>query len=161
MFQVRANGQILDLRPDQEISLTFDNPLFETDRIPVALSTPITFPLTPAICRLFQFVPTLLMKPGVKKISADLLLNGIVICSGSLIFNEFSEDGLDYTFAGAEFEDVVSGNLTDIAFPLYENLSFSELVRKGRAGSYPDFGLPQIMRKELCGSKRISDEHRL
>ncbi len=33
MFQVRAGGQILDLQPKQEISLTFDNPFFESDRI--------------------------------------------------------------------------------------------------------------------------------
>ncbi len=151
MFQVRTGGQILDLQPKQEISLTFDNPFFESDRIPVTLSTPITFPLTAAICRLFRFMPTLLMEPSVKKLPAELLMNGIVICSGTLVFNEYSEDGLSYTFSGAEFEEVASGNLTDIAFPAYEDTPFSGLVEDGCSGACPDFGLPQIMRKDFAG----------
>lgn len=152
MLQVRSAGEILDIAPQQEVSLTFDNPFFESDRIPVALSTPIEFPITPQICRVFQFTPAMLMEPGVKKIPAELLMSGIVICTGTLIFDEYSEDGLSYTFIGAEFEEVAAGKLTDIEFPAYEDTGFSALVKDARSVAFWDFGLPQIMRKDYAGT---------
>lgn len=150
MLQVRAGGQILDALPQQDVSLTFDNPFFEADRIPVSISTPIAFPLTQQVCQLFGFIPTMLMEPRVKKIAAELIMNGVVICTGTLVFDEYSDDALNYSFVGAEFENIVSGKLTDVAFPSYENVSFQKLVNDGRSGACPDFGLPQIMRKDYA-----------
>lgn len=151
MLQVRSEGEILDLSPNQEISLTFDNPFFESDRIPIAVSTPIEFMITPQTCRIFQFVPAMLIAPGVRKKSAELLMNGLVICSGALIFDEYADNRLSYTFVGADFEDVASGNLSDIKFNLYEDTSFSTLVSNARSGACRDFALPQIMRQDFSG----------
>lgn len=158
MLQIRSSGEILDVKPRQEISLTFDNPFFETDHIPVALSTPIAFPLTEQICRIFQFVPTMLMAPGVKKLGAELLMNGVCVCRGSLLFDEYSSDGLSYTFIGAEFDETAAGKLSDLHWPDYLDVAFSTLVKNGRSGVCPDFGLPQIMRKDYAGTSeyRIS-----
>lgn len=150
MLQVRAGGQILDAQPQQEVSLTFDNPFFETEHIPVSSSTPIAFPLTPQVCQLFGFVPTMLLEPRVKKIAAELIMNGVIICTGMLVFDEYSDGALNYSFVGAEFENIVSGKLTDVAFPSYEDVSFQKLVNDGRSGACPDFGLPQIMRKDYA-----------
>lgn len=152
MLQVRSSGEILDVKPRQEISLTFDNPFFETDHIPVALSTPIAFPLTEQICRVFQFAPAMLMAPGVKKLTAELLMNGACICRGSLLFDEYSDDGLSYTFIGAEFDETAAGKLSDLRWPDYLDVAFSTLVKNGRSGAYQDFGLPQIMRKDYAGT---------
>ncbi len=161
MLQVRADGQILDVRPKQEISLTFDNPFFETDHVLVSVSTPIAFPLTPQICRLFGFVPAMLMEPSVKKLAAELVMNGITVRSGTLVFDEYSDNELTYSFVGAEFGDTVSGKLADIEFPSYEDVAYRNLVDDGRSGACPDFGLPQIMRKEYAAQSeyRTSTVH--
>ena len=39
------SGRTLDITPGQEITLTLENPLFADDRMPVAVSTGIEFPL--------------------------------------------------------------------------------------------------------------------
>ena len=41
------SGRTLDITPGQEITLTLENPLFADDRMPVAVSTGIEFPLSP------------------------------------------------------------------------------------------------------------------
>lgn len=152
MLQIRSSGEILDVKPRQEISLTFDNPFFETDHIPVALSTPIAFPLTEQICRVFQFAPAMLMAPGVKKLTAELLMNGACICRGSLLFDEYSDDGLSYTFIGAEFDEAAAGKLSDLRWSEYLDVAFSTLVKNGRSGACQDFALPQIMRKDYAAT---------
>ncbi len=99
-----------------------------------------------------MFVPALLMVPKVKKVPAELFMNGIAICSGTLVFDEYNDNELSYTFVGAEFEDVVSGLLSNIEWPEYSDIEFSRLVEDARSGRCRDFALPQIMRKSFAGA---------
>jgi len=45
MIQFRSEGIILDVQPDQDVTFTLDNPIFEDDRVPVAVSTNVEFKL--------------------------------------------------------------------------------------------------------------------
>ena len=47
MIQFRSEGIILDVQPDQDVTFTLDNPIFEDDRVPVAVSTNVEFKLSP------------------------------------------------------------------------------------------------------------------
>ena len=53
MIQFRSEGIILDVQPDQDVTFTLDNPIFEDDRVPVAVSTNVEFKLSPKNCKFF------------------------------------------------------------------------------------------------------------
>ena len=55
MIQFRSEGIILDVQPDQDVTFTLDNPIFEDDRVPVAVSTNVEFKLSPKNCKFFGF----------------------------------------------------------------------------------------------------------
>ena len=57
---------ILEYKPDQEVTFTLDNPMFEDDRLPVAVSTGIEFSLTPTNKTEFGFVEAMMLPPLVQ-----------------------------------------------------------------------------------------------
>ena len=69
MIQFRSEGIILDVQPDQDVTFTLDNPIFEDDRVPVAVSTNVEFKLSPKNCKFFGFTPG---------ITQDCRLRGVI-----------------------------------------------------------------------------------
>lgn len=140
-------GNILEYRPDQEITFTIDNPIFEDDRLPVAVSTGIEFPLTPTIKKEFEFVDAMMLPPLVQSEPAVIILAGIEIFTGELQFDEFSDSALKYTFVGKGAEEMLTGNIYEIPSKTYDGIELGTFVQAARKGDYPDFGLPMIIRQ--------------
>lgn len=141
------SGRTLDITPGQEITLTLENPLFADDRMPVAVSTGIEFPLSPTNKVEFRFVDVMMIPPAVQKIPAAIIFEGFELFSGELQFDEFSDGTLKYTFVGADATEAFSGNIHEIACRDYGGMAMSTFVQNARKGDYPDIGLPMIVRK--------------
>ena len=141
------SGRTLDITPGQEITLTLENPLFADDRMPVAVSTGIEFPLSPTNKVEFRFVDVMMIPPAVQKIPAAIIFKGFELFSGELQFDEFSDQTLKYTFVGADATEAFSGNIHEIASRDYSGMAMSTFVQNARKGDYPDIGLPMIVRK--------------
>ena len=141
------SGRTLDITPGQEITLTLENPLFADDRMPVAVSTGIEFPLSPTNKVEFRFVDVMMIPPAVQKIPAAIIFEGFELFSGELQFDEFSDQTLKYTFVGADATEAFSGNIHEIASRDYSGMAMSTFVQNARKGDYPDIGLPMIVRK--------------
>lgn len=141
------SGRTLDITPGQEITLTLENPLFADDRMPVAVSTGIEFPLSPTNKAEFRFVNVMMIPPAVQKIPAAIIFEGFELFSGELQFDEFSDQTLKYTFVGADATEAFSGNIHEIACRDYSGMAMSTFVQNARKGDYPDIGLPMIVRK--------------
>lgn len=141
------SGRTLDITPGQEITLTLENPLFADDRMPVAVSTGIEFPLSPTNKVEFRFVDVMMIPPAVQKIPAAIIFEGFELFSGELLFDEFSDQTLKYTFVGADATEAFSGNIHEIASRDYSGMAMSTFVQNARKGDYPDIGLPMIVRK--------------
>ena len=141
------SGRTLDITPGQEITLTLENPLFADDRMPVAVSTGIEFPLSPTNKVEFRFVDVMMIPPAVQKIPAAIIFEGFELFSGELQFDEFSDQTLKYTFVGADATEAFSGNIHEIACRDYSGMAMSTFVQNARKGDYPDIGLPMIVRK--------------
>lgn len=138
---------ILEYRPDQEITFTIDNPMFEDDRLPVVVSTGMEFSLTKTNKEEFGFVEAMMLPPLVQKVPAIIILAGIEIFSGELQFDEYSDTTLKYTFVGKSMEEMFSGNIYEIPSNTYDGIKLSAFVQNARKGNYPDFGLPMIIRQ--------------
>ena len=141
------SGRTLDITPGQEITLTLENPLFADDRMPVAVSTGIEFPLSPTNKVEFRFVDVMMIPPAVQKIPAAIIFEGFELFSGELQFDEFSDQTLKYTFVGADATEAFSGNIHEIASRDYSGMAMSTFVQNARKGDYPDIGLPMSVRK--------------
>lgn len=141
------SGRTLDITPGQEITFTLENPLFADDRMPVAVSTGIEFPLSPTNKVEFRFVDVMMIPPAVQKIPAAIIFEGFELFSGELQFDEFSDQTLKYTFVGADATEAFSGNIHEIACRDYGGMAMSTFVQNARKGDYPDIGLPMIVRK--------------
>lgn len=141
-------GRILEHAPNQEIVITVDNPLFEDDRMPIAVSTGIEFLLSEVNRTEFGFIDAMMLAPTVQKLPVAIIIAGIEVFIGELQFDEFSDGQLKYTFTEISADDNLTGKIHEIeSAQNYDNINMAELVQNAREGRYPDFGLPQIIRK--------------
>lgn len=102
---VTAGGVSLDLSPDTEFEITYENPLLDDDRIPAAWSTDVNFPPTKTNKRAFGYLGAMLAEPKVKELSVILVVRGIHYMNGTLIYEGIDEDGnLKYSFSGRDIE---------------------------------------------------------
>ena len=101
---ITEDGISLDLAPDAEFAIEYNNPMFEDDRIPVPFSTSIALLPSEVNCRILQYLPAMKLEPAVKKLAASLVLNGIPFLSGILIYDGIEDDRLNYSFSGVDLE---------------------------------------------------------
>ncbi|MEI3554435.1 MAG: hypothetical protein V8Q54_07200 [Alistipes senegalensis] len=141
-------GTILEHTPGQEITFTLDNPIFEDDRLPVAVSTGIEFPPTPTNKAEFGFVEAMMLAPTVQEIPVAILLAGIEIFIGIIQFDEFSDTTLKYTFVGKAPTGSMDGKIHEIKCENYEGEGLFSLSILARYNALPDWGMPMIVRKE-------------
>ena len=102
---VTKEGISLDLAPDAEFVIEYNNPMMEDERIPVPFSTSIALLPSATNCKVFQYLPALKLEPAVKKIAVSLVLNGIPFLSGTLNYDGIEDGALNYTFAGKDLEE--------------------------------------------------------
>lgn len=86
-------GVFLDLDPAAEFEITIENPLLQDDRIPVPFSTAIAFLATPTNKAVFGYLDTMMLAPTVKQLGASILVGGVQLLAGSLIYDSIDEDG--------------------------------------------------------------------
>lgn len=98
-------GVFLDLDPDAEFEITVENPMLQDDRIPVPFSTAIAFLPTPTNKAVFGYLDTMMLEPAVRKVGASILVGGIPLYAGTLIYDSIDEDGrINYTFSGKDLQ---------------------------------------------------------
>lgn len=101
---ITEDGISLDLAPDAEFAIEYNNPMFEDDRIPVPFSTSIALLPSATNCKVFQYLPALKLEPAVKKLAASIVFNGIPFLSGILIYEGIEDGRLNYSFSGVDLE---------------------------------------------------------
>lgn len=111
------DGISLDLAPDAEFAIEYNNPMFEDDRIPVPFSTSIALLPSATNCRVLQYLPALKLEPAVKKLVASLVLNGIPFLTGTLIYDGIEDGRLNYSFAGRDIADTWGMKLYELDIP--------------------------------------------
>lgn len=99
------DGISLDLAPDAEFVIEYNNPMMEDDRIPVPFSTSIALLPSATNCKVLRYLPALKLEPTVKKLAASLVFNGIPFLTGTLIYDGIEDGNLNYTFSGRDLED--------------------------------------------------------
>ena len=98
-------GVFLDLDPEAEFEITIENPLLQEDRIPVPFSTAISFLPTPANKAVFGYLDTMMLEPTVKQLGASILVGGVQLYTGSLVYDSIDENGrINYTFSGKDLK---------------------------------------------------------
>lgn len=108
-------GVFLDLDPAAEFEITIENPLLQDDRIPVPFSTAIAFLATPKNKAVFGYLDTMMLAPTVKQLGASILVGGVQLLAGSLIYDSIDEDGrINYTFSGQDLAMEWSGKLWEL-----------------------------------------------
>lgn len=96
------DGISLDLAPDAEFVIEYNNPMMEDDRIPVPFSTSIALLPSATNCKVLRYLPALKLEPTVKKLAASLVFNGIPFLTGILIYDGIEDGNLNYTFSGRD-----------------------------------------------------------
>lgn len=134
MFQIiTTRGERLDLKPDWEIEIDIENPIFSTDTIPVAFSTSILLPPSRNNCSILGYLAALKMPPKVKTLGVQLLMSQQTFFSGQLEYDGITEDGdLEYTFTEKSTSRSFEGKLTDIIKPLTKR--YPVLLKEESAG---------------------------
>ena len=120
MFRIiTSSGQSLDLKPNWEIEIDIENPIFITDRIPVAFSTSILLPPSRSNCSILGYLAALKMPPAVKTLDVTLLVAQQTLFTGRLDYEGITEDGdIEYNFTEKAADGVFSQKISDFIEPL-------------------------------------------
>ena len=145
MITVVSNNKNLDIVAGQDITFSLSSPLFETERVPVAVSTGIEFAMTQENKITFGFVEAMMFTPKNQKISATIKFAGVDIFIGELQFDEYSDGTLKYSFVEVETNDTICGDIGDAKFPSFKGLTLETFVDNAREGLYDSFALPMII----------------
>lgn len=110
---VTSSGISLDLAPDAVFEVEFENPMMDSERIPVPFSTSIDFLPTSKNCRVFGWFPALPASPSEVSVKAEIRLCGVPFLTGTLEFEGVEDGNVQYSFSGADLSG--SMELKDIA----------------------------------------------
>lgn len=143
MIRIVANGVAMDLPSDLRIQLTIENPIFSTDRIPVAYTTNIDFPATQTNLKVFGFQDKLFIRPAAVKIPATLYVDELRIVDGMLCFDSFEDRMIRASFVGAQIEDFLSKDLSSVTMQQWlfgpltndEKLRYASLLESSAQGN--------------------------
>ncbi len=116
---VTADGVSLDLAPDAEFVIEYNNPMMEDDRIPVPFSTDIALLPSATNCQILGYLPAFKLEPSVRELSASLVFNGIPFLTGILIYSGIEDGRLNYTFAGKDLESDWGTKLYEMSSIIY------------------------------------------
>lgn len=103
-MRVIGSGESLDLEPGSSFAIEMENPMLDDSGMPTAYSTQITFPLTPGNMRVFGYVDMLMFDPRVKTLAVELWICGVMMFSGTLVYDSMEDGKLNYTFSGKDVE---------------------------------------------------------
>lgn len=120
MLQIYTDNQLTDLPEDVSFDLTFDNPIFSTDRIPAAYSLSYDLPLTPRNRTLFGN-PDRLAASGDRSENQPTrsLFAGIEIASGVQTVEETGE-AITVNFSGSILPPTIDRHLQNVPMDIFD-----------------------------------------
>ena len=131
---ITSAGEVLDLSPDTEFEIEYDNPLFEDERMPVPFSTSISFPVTETNCKVFGYMPMMMLPPAERKVDVTIEVFGIPIFRGRLEYDSIEDGKPCYTFTGAETDIDWSKKLWELKIFSYKESEASAVIASIDAG---------------------------
>lgn len=155
---ITDSGISLDLVPDQDITMTIENPLLSADRIPVAWTTDFELAPSQKNFSLFKFVPGLYVIPNITSVNASISINSIPIVSGKLEFTSFTASSFSVSFAGVSIEDSLKGTLNEAPMEKWnfgtmvasaDIQRYNDVIGKARLNERSEFTLPTLVRESL------------
>lgn len=120
---ITANGVSLDLAPDSTFEIEIEQPLLDTEAVPVPYSTAISFLPSRKNCNEFDYIDALMLEPTNQSIQADIYVNGFKMFSGILIYDSIEDGTIQYTFAAKdsiakmENKDISDNNFLGVVTP--------------------------------------------
>lgn len=157
--QVRlpATGAVLDLDPDLSFALEMENPMLDDSGMPTAYSTQISFLPTPTNLRAFGYFDMLMMDPQVKTLAAELWICGVMMFSGTLVYDSIEDGKLNYTFSGKDIESEWSKKIWQrpILYKAVGEEAITTLFSDIWAGMYENQGVyaPVMVNKDMTASE--------
>ena len=118
MLEIIIEGRPVELSSDTSISLTMEQPLTSTDKIPAAYTLSFDLPRSPRNCQLLGHPERITSLGSFAKRSVRIRLAGLEVAAGELSIEEVQE-AITVQFVGARFPD-------NIRKPLYQ-LDFGKL----------------------------------
>ena len=150
-------GQVVDMLPNQDVSLNIENPLLTSDRIPIAWSSDFELAPTTKNFEIFDFAPGIYAPPKCRQVDADIYSNGISIASGKLEFTEVTAESFCISFSGASIEHSLSGMLHEAPLGRWnfgrfdtpkDHQLYNEVVNRAMDNQRSDFTLPMLIRSD-------------
>lgn len=160
-------GVFLDLDPEAEFELTIENPLLQEDRIPVPFSTAISFLPTPANKAVFGYLDTMMLEPTVRKVPASILVGGVQLYAGTLVYDSIDEDGrINYTFSGKDLQEEWGAKLWELpglSWNQDDGYDYNSFLAALKADQVPGVHLPPVVDGALTaepGFRATPENHR-
>ncbi len=146
-------GVFLDLDPEAEFEITIENPLLQEDRIPVPFSTAISFLPTPANKAVFGYLDTMMLEPTVKQLGASILVGGVQLYTGSLVYDSIDESGrINYTFSGKDLKTAWGAKIWETPGLTWPDYEYGALLAALKADQIPGVHLPPVVDRALVGT---------
>jgi hypothetical protein len=111
-----------------------ENPLLDSEQIPVAFSTSIEFPASDTNKSVFEYIPAMMLEPERKNIEASIFLYGLPVFSGSLVYDGVEGGILKYIFTEKSLTQSFS---SDIAPDKKESATWDEMHTAGNKYRMP------------------------
>lgn len=134
---ITSNGVSLDLAPDSAFEIETEQPLLDTEAIPVPYSTTISFLPSRKNCDEFNYIDALMLEPTNQSIQADIYVNGFKMYSGILIYDALEDGTIQYAFAAKdaiakmENKDISENNFLGVITPRQPGAFNVENIRNG------------------------------
>ncbi|MGM9767871.1 MAG: hypothetical protein ACI3Z0_05355 [Candidatus Cryptobacteroides sp.] len=158
MSFITSAGEILDLSPDTEFEIEYDNPLFEDERMPVPFSTSISFPVTETNCKVFGYLPMMMLPPAERKVDVTIEVFGIPIFRGRLEYDSIDDGKPCYTFTGAEADIDWSKKLWELKILSYKESEASSVIASIVAGEVDGITAPLLTNKAMVAESIYKDD---
>lgn len=143
-----SSGILLDISPDAEFDLTIENPIFSDERISAPWSTDIAFLPTLRNKRAFGYMGALMSAPSVTELAATIIVQGIHLISGTLIYDGLSDGCLNYTFTSRDLSVDWAKKLYELPF-LGDAENGIDYMREVLAGDIDGISAPVIVNAAL------------
>ena len=156
---ITINGISLDLDPEGQFEIEMEQPLLDTEAVPVPYSTAISFLPSQRNCNEFGYIPALMMEPTVQSIQADIYVNGFKMISGILIYESIEDGFIKYNFAAKdtiaklENKDISENNFLGIITPRSPSGNYQEI----RDNMYDVIKAPVMINKSAVMTTIQSD----
>lgn len=143
-----SSGIFLDISPDAEFDIVIENPIFTDERVSAPWSTDIAFLPTLKNKRTFGYIGALMSSPSVTELSATIVVQGIHLVSGTLIFDGVSDGNLNYTFTSGDISSGWSKKLSELPF-LGDSSDGISYMHEVLAGEIEGIAAPVIVNAAL------------